>query len=180
MNNKFDRFRINNFINKNIHIVAAMPSVGKSTYSEKSLANPNSTIKAIDLESSDYKWNIENGEKALNPDFPNNYIESILWIPELSPEVNVVFVACHSEVRLLLDEIGLDYTIVVPSLDRKDELLRKCRERGNDETFIKKYDENYECWISKLKDTKERHRVIELGRYQFINESFMNKYFFQR
>ena len=56
MNNKFDRFKINNFVNKNIHIVAAMPSLGKSTYSEKSLANPNSTIKAIDLESSDYKW----------------------------------------------------------------------------------------------------------------------------
>ena len=116
MNNKFDRFKINNFVNKNIHIVSAMPSLGKSTYSEKSLANPNSTIKAIDLESSDYKWNIENGEKVLNPDFPNNYIESILLIPEISPEVNVVFVACHSEVRLLLDEIGLDYTIIVPSL----------------------------------------------------------------
>lgn len=52
--------------------------------------------------------------------------------------------------------------ICYPSLDLKDEWLNRCRNRGNNEKFIKLIDDNYEQWIKDIMgETKFEHLMID-------------------
>lgn len=173
------RDKISHFLSSGVSIVSAMPCLGKSSstiQSELDYKEGRTNEKYLDLESSDYKWVVINGEKKLDPNFPMNYLEALIRIPETFPEVTVIFIASHKEVRDLLDKYNIPYSIVIPSLDRKDEILEGCRLRGNDENFIKMYDENYEDWVQRLMDEKLYHSTHILGRGHFIDRLFIDMY----
>lgn len=104
-------------------IISAFPGIGKTT-----LVQTNKNY--IDLESSDYKWlDIDKGlsieerkgtAKTINPDFPANYIKKIC---ELTSMGFNVLISSHKEVREALQAQGIKYTIVLPSLNMKEEMI---------------------------------------------------------
>lgn len=146
-------------------IISAFPGIGKTT-----LVQINKNY--IDLESSDYKWididktlPIEERKgtaKTINPDFPNNYIKKI---NELTGMGFNVLISSHKEVREALQAQGIEYTIILPSLDMKEEMINRYLSRGNQESFVNLLKTNYEKFVEDLSmDTNEKI-VLKSGQY---------------
>lgn len=119
-------------------IIAAFPGCGKTEFFTKNAS------KCIDSDSSEFSWiETENG-KERNPEFPLNYIEHI---KENLGEEQYIFVSSHKEVREALDAEGLDYYLMYPSLDRKDEFLENYKWRGSTSAFVALLDKNWDEWV---------------------------------
>ena len=146
-------------------IISAFPGIGKTT-----LVQINKNY--IDLESSDYKWididktlPIEERKgtaKTINPDFPNNYIKKI---NELTGMGFNVLISSHKEVREALQAQGIEYTIILPSLDMKEEMINRYLSRGNQESFVNLLKTNYEKFVEDLSMDTNKKIVLKSGQY---------------
>lgn len=134
-------------------IISGYPGVGKSYLCEYTQIIAAIVgvygIKITDSDSSHYSWTIdEDGNKIRNPEFPKNYIQHI---KDLMKESQIILVSTHKQVRDAMDEAGIDYYIVYPGKDfPKSEYMKRFRERGSSEDFIKVQDENWDKWIDDL------------------------------
>lgn len=146
-------------------IISAFPGIGKTT-----LVQTNKNY--IDLESSDYKWididkelSIEERKgtaKTTNPDFPENYIKKIIELTDMGFNV---LISSHKEVREALQARGIKYTIVLPSLDMKEEMINRYLSRGNQESFVNLLKTNYEKFVEDLSMDSNEKVVLKLGQY---------------
>lgn len=146
-------------------IISVFPGIGKTT-----LVQINKNY--IDLESSDYKWididktlPIEERKgtaKTINPDFPNNYIKKI---NELTGMGFNVLISSHKEVREALQAQGIEYTIVLPSLDMKEEMISRYLSRGNQESFVNLLKTNYEKFVGDLSIDPNEKIILKSGQY---------------
>ena len=146
-------------------IISAFPGIGKTT-----LVQINKNY--IDLESSDYKWldidktlPIEERKgtaKTMNPNFPSNYIKKI---NELTNMGFNVLISSHKEVRKSLQAQGIKYTIVLPSLDMKEEMINRYLSRGNQENFVNLLKTNYEKFVEDLMMDPNEKIVLKHGQY---------------
>lgn len=146
-------------------IISAFPGIGKTT-----LVQTNKNY--IDLESSDYKWididkelSIEERKgtaKTINPDFPENYIKKIIELTDMGFNV---LISSHKEVREALQARGIKYTIVLPSLDMKEEIINRYLSRGNQESFVNLLKTNYEKFVEDLSMDSNEKVVLKLGQY---------------
>ena len=124
-------------------VVSAFPACGKSYMYENFNGNP---YTMLDSDSSKFSWIYEDGLKTdkRNPNFIEDYITHI---KENIGKVDVIFVSSHTEVRKALRDNNIRYFIVHPSLSMKDEMIRRMKERGNDEKFIEFQEKNFEKFI---------------------------------
>lgn len=131
---------------KNTIIISAFPACGKSYMYNNYNGKPYSML---DSDSSKFSWIYENGIKTdkRNPNFIADYMNHI---KENIGKVDVIFVSSHAGVRKALRENNLKYIMVYPSLDMKDEILKRMKARGNDELFIKFQQDNYENFIFEI------------------------------
>lgn len=146
-------------------IISAFPGIGKTT-----LVQTNKDY--VDLESSDYKWldidktlPIEERKgtaKTINPDFPNNYIKKI---NELTGMGFNVLISSHKEVREALQAQGIKYTVVLPSLEMKEEMIDRYLSRGNQESFVNLLKTNYEKFVEDLSMDPNEKIVLKHGQY---------------
>lgn len=147
-------------------IISAFPGMGK-TY-----ARSFSQFNIKDLDSSNYKW-IEDAKKGRlqNPDFPNNYIEAISKAQN-EEDVDFVFVSSHSEIREYLSKAKIQYILISPKQNIREELCARYKERGNSEKFIKKIHDNwYNYTGSMLNETWPIQ--IKFGAEDFIDENLL-------
>jgi len=137
-------------------VISAFPACGKSSmyrkYSEYYEDNKNNPLsfKILDSDSSLFSWIYdENGNKTnvRNPDFPQNYINHI---KERIGKEDVIFISSHKVVRDALRENGIKYSIFYPDKSLKEEWMRRYKERGNDENFIKFQEEHWEEFIEDI------------------------------
>lgn len=146
-------------------VISAFPGIGKTT-----LVQTNKNY--IDLESSDYKWvdidktlSIEERKgtaKTINPDFPENYIQKIIELTDMGFNA---LISSHEEVREALQAQGIEYTIVLPSLDMKEEMINRYLSRGNQESFVNLLKANYEKFIEDLSMDPNDKIVLKHGEY---------------
>ena len=146
-------------------VISAFPGIGKTT-----LVQTNKNY--IDLESSDYKWvdidrtlSIEERKgtaKTINPDFPENYIKKIIELTDMGFNV---LISSHKEVREALQAQSIEYTIVLPSLDMKDEMINRYLSRGNQENFVNLLKANYEKFIEDLSMDPNEKIILKHGEY---------------
>lgn len=125
-------------------IISAFPACGK-TYAVNNLQEKYH-LKMVDSDSSAYSWT-ENHER--NPEFPDNYIEHIQKLYSLPDDEkpDIIFVSSHEVVRSALITANFRYILCYPSTFLKDEWMRRIRERGSDDKFIKFIDDNYMQFI---------------------------------
>ena len=146
-------------------VISAFPGIGKTT-----LVQTNKNY--IDLESSDYKWididktlSIEERKgtaKTINPDFPENYIKKITELTDMGFNV---LISSHKEVREALQTQSIEYTIVLPSLDMKEEMINRYLSRGNQESFVNLLKTNYEKFVEDLSMDSNEKVVLKSGQY---------------
>lgn len=149
-------------------IVSAFAGVGKTTLAKKYGKD------VIDLESGNFKW-LENGnteatkgdnKRTQNPKYPINYLEAI---KKANTEYKVVLISQHSIIRKCLDAVKLDYVLVYPNIDMKDEFIQRYKNRGNNENFINLILNNWDSWIYDL-DNVQNHTKIVLNKGQYLTD----------
>lgn len=136
-------------------VISAFPGTGKSHYvNSESGYMPNDF--ATDSDSSKF-------DKS---DFPKNYIQHIK--NNINDGYARIFVSSHKDVREALIKNEIEFTLVYPSLDQKDDYIKRYKERGSSESFIKLISDNWENWINECKNQKGcKH--IELKQGQFLS-----------
>ncbi len=108
-------------------IISGFPGIGKSTL----FSNPGD-LTFMDSDSTNFSWkNRETRER--NPDWPDNYIAHIT---EYKDRADAILASSNKEVREALLSAGIDFTLIYPSLEMKDEYIGRYRTRGSDEKFI--------------------------------------------
>lgn len=147
-------------------VYACFTGLGK-TYASKILKN------SIDLESTLFKWIYKENvdveslkgsiNRELNKDWPNNYIEEIL---NSIGKYEYIFISLNvPEVFEVLENLGVEYKIVLPSKDDKLDLLKRLKRRNNNQNFINSIDEKFDEILDYYKDYKN---VVYLKSNQFL------------
>ncbi len=141
-------------------IISAFPGMGKTLHTTMKTYG----LSYSDSDSSKFNWIInEAGEKVVNPDFPNNYIDHIM---EAVKSHDIVFVSTHQEVREALKDVFK--IIMYPSKDLKEEYLEKYRTRFSglhDEKFVSMMDSKWDSFIDSIIHTSFEEKAIKV-RYE--------------
>lgn len=158
-------------------LIAGFGAIGKTTLSKK-------YRNIIDLESSSFKYVIDDELKKipieerkglktrkLNPKFPNNYYTEIINNLERN---HLVLISMHNEIINLLEENGINYYVVYPEENMLDEIVERCKVRGNKEDFLLGVKEAYyrlyphKCknviWLKKgqyLEDVLRKEKILK-------------------
>lgn len=135
------------FGSKKTSLISAFPGTGKSHFFK------NSDLKVLDSDSSKF-------DKS---NFPTNYISHI---KENLGKADIILISSHLDVRNALVENGLNFTLVYPDKNLKEEYLERYKNRGSDEKFIKLLNDNWNNWISELEEqTGCNHIILKSGQY---------------
>ena len=129
-------------------VVSAFPGCGKSH-----LFRNKGEKKILDSDSSTF-------DKS---QFPQNYIEHI---KSNIGEVDIILVSSHKEVRDALVNESIDFTLVYPRKDIKDEYIQRYIDRGNDGKFVELLKQNWDNWTDELENQEGCEKIeLESGQY---------------
>lgn len=151
---------------KNTIVISAFPACGKTNKVKNYNYKP---YIMLDSDSSNFSWTEDendNNTKTRNPEFPNNYIEHI---KENIGKVDVIFVSSHKDVRKALRDNGIKYFMVYPTLDMKEEFLKRMKDRGNNEQFIKLFEDKFEDFVNEIEqeceEVNDTSKMKSIGGY---------------
>lgn len=130
-------------------LISAFPGTGKS-YLFKNSKN----LKVLDSDSSKFD----------KKDFPENYIKHI---KNNMNEADIICISSHKEVREALVDNNLDFVLIYPEKNLKEEYIKRYKDRGSDENFIKLLDTNWDNWLKEL-DDQEGCDKIRLSKGEFL------------
>jgi len=135
---------------RNTKIISAFPGTGKTH-----LFN-NTDLFVLDSDSSYF-------DKSK---FPQNYIEHI---KSYMGKVDYILVSSHKEVRDALKENFIDFLLVYPSIELKDEYLSRYIERGSSIDFINMLNVYWNDWIKECASQKGCLNIV-LPSGKFISD----------
>ena len=141
-------------------LICGFPGTGKSYYVSRG-------------EGSDYMPSgfatDSDSSKFDKSDFPKNYIEHIK--EKINEGYARIFISSHKDVREALKQNGLMFYLVYPKIELKNEYLKRYKERGSSDNFIKLISDNWDSWITECKnETNCIH--VELDENEFIYNKF--------
>lgn len=139
-------------------IICGFSGIGKSTAEQKNR-------KILDFESSGYSNIFENGFiVSRNKDFPKNYIDKLEELIK-NDEAYYYLLSCHKEVREELKTRGIDYIIVLPTIEQKNEYLKRWLKRGSPIEFIKLMNDRWEDMIKSCEEDEAPKIYLSSGEY---------------
>lgn len=112
------------------NVFSGFPGVGKSTVFKEA-----DGLVVADSDSSTFD----------KKEFPDNYM---MHITETRPKVDVLLVSSHDVVRDELEERGIPFHLVYPSIDQKAEYMQRYINRGSPQPFLDLMDNNWEKFIA--------------------------------
>ena len=98
--------------------------------------------------------------------FPENYINHI---KSNIGNVDIILVSSHKEVRDALQNQKINFTLVYPSRDIKDEYIQRYVDRGNDDKFVDLLKNNWETWMTELENQSGCNKV-ELNKGEYLSD----------
>lgn len=121
--------------------------------------------RIIDCESSGWShiWK-DDAEQGRNPEFPKNYIDDIIKLME-SDVGDVFLLSCHESVRMELKRRGFKYIIVLPTLNQRNDYLKRWLKRGSDIDFITKMNERWDKMIDSCANDDAPKIYLDEGEY---------------
>ena len=149
-------------------VICAFAGIGKKYISKKY-----SNVIDFDLQKFKYIYNqkelynieklkgVEN--KVINKNWPNNYITQLRKI--INKE-KVVLVPADKEVRDILVKENINFILIMPSLDSKEQLINRYKKRGNNQKYIKRAINDLEKWSN----LKYDYEVIVLDKEEFLED----------
>lgn len=109
----------------NTKIICGFAGIGKS-----SLARNRAGV--VDLESTPFEKDWDRYTKVAKHMADNGY---------------TVLVSCHKELRQAFQEKGIPYILALPPKEKRIEYIKRYKERGNDEAFVKMMNQNWEKFL---------------------------------
>jgi hypothetical protein len=80
-----------------------------------------------------------------------------------------VMMSCHKELRDKLKERNVDYIVVIPTVDYKDNYIQRYKDRGSTREFIELFEDKFEEFIREILDNE--HDVYLLGKeYETLSD----------
>lgn len=143
-------------------VICGFSGIGKSTAEKRG-------NRIIDLESSLFSRSMENN-KERDPDFPANYIG---YLEKIIGDYQYYLLSCHKEVRDELKRRGINYIIVLPTVDQKNEYLKRWLKRGSPIEFIKSMNDRWEDMIASCEE--DDAPKIYLSSDEYISDLICNK-----
>lgn len=131
-------------------IISGFPGIGKTRYKEVS----NQLV--LDLDTSNFD----------KEEFPKNYLDEI---EDKIESYNVILVSTHREVREGLLDRGINFTLVYPNIELKEEYVDRYQDRGSEVSFINLLESNWDEWINELEE-QERCSHIVLNSNEFLTD----------
>lgn len=154
-------------------IISAFPGAGKTTLKEL-------YSNVVDLESSEYKYvfnpNATRQEiearkhepRGLNFSYPHNYLQKII---QCNKEYDFVLTSCGNLITSAMEEEGLNFFVVQPKIECKDEYIQRYINRGNNSKFITYISENFEKFIEKnTRKYEPQNRIIWLEKGEYLSD----------
>ena len=146
-------------------VIYVFPASGKSFLCQK---NKN----YIELASEDFHWlNIDKTEEQkgkyynLNSEWPENYLKAII---EAKDKYDYVFIT-HSG-SLLCKKYNINYDIIYPSIECKNEYIFRMKKRGNNDLLIQNMEDNFERYIISCQQDNYANEKIELGLGEYLED----------
>lgn len=171
--NKKNDLSLDNVSGNSGILIGGFKAIGKSTLAKK-------YSNVIDLESSNFEYIIDENIKKIpieqrkglknrikNPEYPLNYYNEL--ISNLKRN-NIVLFACKTEVVNLLNKNHINYYIVYPEEKMLEEIIERCKKRGNNEEFISRVKEIYYADFP-----KDLNKVIWLQKGQYLEDVLIQK-----
>lgn len=141
-------------------VISGFPGTGKSYYVGRG-------------EGSDYMpqgfASDSDSSKFDKSNFPQNYIEHIKEL--IDKGTARIFISSHKEVRDALVKEGINFILVYPKKELKQEYIERYKQRGSPDSFINLISENWENWIDELEKQKGCEHV-RLESKQFMYSIF--------
>ena len=137
-------------------IISGFPAVGKSHYQENK-------TNVLDSDSSKFSW-ISEGVR--HPEFPQNYMNHI---KDNLDHADTILVSSHKVVRSALVDNDLDFTLVYPKRELKQEYLDRCKSRGSDNAFLEMLSSNWDNFLDEL-DSQQNCKKILLESGQYLSD----------
>ena len=156
---------------KKTKIISAFPACGKTYVFE----NFNDKV-ILDSDSSKFSWVMVANQKVRNPDFPQNYIR---YIKENIGKADYILVSTHENVRRALEDAEIDFYLVYPDRNLKEEWIGRCFLRGNRENFCWLIADNWDNWIDGLEEDSKKHKFMKLKSGEHLSNviRFLDEYY---
>lgn len=146
---------------KHPFIICGFPGIGKTTAAQKHR-------NAEDIESSIFSWVWKDGNRMeRNKDFPKNYIDFVEKYIEENYSCDYVFLSSHQKVREELKKRNINYIIITPNLELRNEYLIRYFQRGSDVEFIKDMYDNWYSYIHGFE--KDEVPIIRLDKGEWLS-----------
>lgn len=136
-------------------IIVGYQGIGKSTAAGKN--------GVIDLESGNFFIENENGESVRSDDWYKIYANIA---DHLSKQGYVVMTASHKVFRDYMDEKGIEYITMSPSVELKDAWIKKLEDRYNQTNLIK----DYKALMNAKDKYVENVTDLQKGNYCIIDD----------
>lgn len=133
-----------------IQVISGFPGVGKTELYK-------------DLVKRGYKVRDSDSSLFDKEHFPENYLDDI---EEKKGQGFIVLVSSHEEVRLGMEERGIDYILAYPNIALKEEYLERYRRRGSPDEFVSLLGGKWEEFIEGCHNSQAtKHWVLDSGEY---------------
>jgi len=133
---------------KQTRLISAFPGCGKSH-----LFRNKGTRTILDSDSSKFNKDY----------FPENYMQHI---KNNMGKADIILISSHDVVRDALVENELPFTLVYPDRSIKEEYIQRYKDRGNEDSFVKLLQENWDNWMDGMENQKGcDHIKLQKGQY---------------
>lgn len=148
-------------------VLSVFAGLGKTTVGQK-------YDNVCDLTSSKYRYDYNNinvcdYEKmkydenvVVNPFWPDNYLGALR---DAMNKYDVVLVPSNEDIRLLLQREKMEFMFVLPSMDSKEMLLERYKDRGNNEILINEVMKYFDNWSRDEKDYDYPVIILDKDKY---------------
>ena len=139
-------------------IICGFAGIGKTYFGKTT------NLNVIDLDSSQFS----------RTDFPNNYVK---YVKQLIGE-NIVMISTHKQVREALAKQNINFYLIYPSKDQKEDYINRYINRGSDISLIEMIQKNFDIWIEELQQQKGcTHIMLKKGEFlgDVIYDQIINK-----
>ena len=150
--------------------IYAFTATGKSSVAKK-------YKNIIDMESTIYKYldtiedeKLKGTDRQLNKEWPNNYFKALDEVKDKYDYILISDDICNE----YLEKNNYEYWWIYPKKELKEEYLQRCRNRGNNDTFIHYYDINWNEWIDACINDKNASKHIELESNEYLEDVIPN------
>ncbi len=141
---------------KFIKVFSVFPGVGKTHFYNQNKENTR------DSDSSTF-------DKS---EFPQNYIAHIKELLE-DETIEHILVSSHKVVREALGEAGINFVLIKPHHNLKQEYLRRYKERNSPQAFIDFLDRMWDEWLTEIDEENGRyHKYTLSGETMYLTDVF--------